>query len=44
MEKGRSPECIAYCDNEDCPVKPCTDATSATRVYYEILAITGDKE
>lgn len=33
---------ICYCDNDDCPVKPCTDATTPTRVYAEILAITGD--
>ncbi|RMD04925.1 hypothetical protein D9O40_00830 [Clostridium autoethanogenum] len=35
---------IAYCDNDDCPVKPCTDATTPKNVYAEILAITGDKE
>jgi len=35
---------IAYCDNDDCKVKPCTDSTSPSRVYAEILAITGDKE
>lgn len=35
---------IAYCDNDDCPVKPCTDSASPTMVYQEILAITGDKE
>lgn len=35
---------IAYCDNDSCSVKPCTDATIPSRVYAEILAITGDKE
>lgn len=35
---------IAYCDNDNCPVKPCTDATTPSRVYAEVLAITGDKE
>ncbi|WP_191025650.1 hypothetical protein [Clostridium butyricum] len=43
-EKGRAPQCICYCDNDDCSVKPCTDSTSASNVYAEILAITGDKE
>lgn len=43
-KKGKAPQCICYCDNDDCPVKPCTDATSASKVYAEILAITGDKE
>lgn len=33
---------IAYCDNDECPVKPCTDATIPSKVYAEILAITGD--
>jgi len=33
-----------YCDNDNCPVKPCTDSTKPSRVYAEILAITGDKE
>lgn len=37
-------EAIAYCDNDNCPVKPCTDSTFPSRVYQEILAITGDKE
>lgn len=35
-------QAIAYCDNDNCPVKPCTDATSPSRMYAEILAITGD--
>jgi len=35
---------IAYCDNDNCLVKPCTDATSPSKVYAEILAITGDKK
>jgi hypothetical protein len=39
-----STETIAYCDNDNCTVKPCTDSTSPTKVYQEILAITGDKE
>ena len=37
-------ESICYCDNDSCPVKPCTDATTPTKVLAEILAITGDKE
>ena len=37
-------QCIAYCDNDNCPVKPCTDSTSPSNVYAEILAITGDSE
>lgn len=41
---GKAPECICYCDNDDCKVKPCTDSTSPSKVYQEILAITGDKE
>lgn len=39
-----SKQCICYCDNDDCSVNPCTDSTSSSRVYQEILAITGDKE
>lgn len=37
-------ECIAYCDNEKCSVKPCTDSTYPSRMFAEILAITGEKE
>jgi hypothetical protein len=42
--KTKPIQLIAYCDNDNCPVKPCTDATTPSRVYAEILAITGDKE
>jgi hypothetical protein len=42
--KPKRPTSITYCDNDNCPVKPCTDATNPSRVYAEILAITGDKE
>lgn len=31
---------IAYCDNDDCPVKPCTESTYPTKVYQELLAIS----
>jgi hypothetical protein len=43
---GKMPttQVIAYCDNENCPVKPCTDSACPSMVYQEILAITGDKE
>lgn len=41
---GKSLQNIVYCDNDDCPVKPCTDSTIPSRVYAETLAITGDKE
>ena len=41
---GKHIETIAYCDNDRCPVKPCTDSTTPSNVYAEILAITGDKE
>ena len=44
ISKGKGHQSIAYCDNDDCPVKPCTDATIPSRVYAEILAITGDRE
>ncbi|MDM8310812.1 hypothetical protein QUW36_01950 [Clostridium cadaveris] len=45
MEAYRKPlQVIAFCDNDNCPVKPCTDATSPSNVYREVLAITGDKE
>lgn len=44
IKKGKAPQCICYCDNDDCPVQPCTDSTSPSKVYSEILAITGDKE
>lgn len=44
IKRGKAPQCICYCDNDNCSVKPCTDATSPTKVYAEILAITGDKE
>ena len=44
VARGKAPQCICYCDNENCSVKPCTDATSASNVYAEILVITGDKE
>lgn len=30
MEKGRMPETIIFCDNDECSVKPCTDATRAS--------------
>ena len=42
--EGKGIQSIAYCDNDDCLVKPCTDSTIPSRVYAEILAITGDKE
>lgn len=35
---------IAYCDNDDCIVQPCTDSTLPSNVYKEILAITGDEK
>jgi hypothetical protein len=41
---NRKSEHIAYCDNDKCPVKPCTDSSTASNVYADILAITGDKE
>ena len=41
---GKSLQNIAYCNNDNCPVKPCTDSTFPSRVYAEILAITGDRE
>lgn len=44
MEKGKAPQCICYCDNDNCSIQPCTDAASASDVYQEILAITGDKK
>jgi ssDNA-binding Zn-finger/Zn-ribbon topoisomerase 1 len=37
-------EFIVYCNNDNCPVKPCTDSTIPSRVYNEVLAITGDRE
>lgn len=44
FEVYTSGQSIAFCDNDNCPVKPCTDATIPSRVYEEVLAITGDKE
>ena len=41
---NNSLQSIAYCPNDDCPVQPCTDSTIPSRVYAEILAITGDKK
>jgi hypothetical protein len=40
----KSAQIIIYCDNNDCKVKPCTDSGSPSRVYAELLAITGNKE
>lgn len=37
-------QAIAYCNNDACPVKPCTDATTPSNMLAEILAIIGDKE
>ena len=31
-------EFIAYCDNENCDVQPCTDATTPSKVFAEILS------
>lgn len=42
--KAKPIQLIVYCDNDNCPVKPCTDATIPSKVYAEILAITGDRE
>lgn len=42
--EGKGRQSIAYCDNDNCQVQPCTDSTIPSRVYDEILAITGDKE
>lgn len=42
--KAKPMQVIAYCDNDNCTIKPCTDATVPSRVYAEILAITGDKK
>lgn len=42
--KTKPVEHIVYCDNDECPVKPCTDSTIPSKVYAEVLAITGDKE
>ena len=44
MESYTSNQLICYCDNDNCDVKPCTDSTIASKVYQEILAITGDEE
>ena len=38
----RRVQSIVYCDNDNCSVKPCTDSTSPSNVYAELLAITGD--
>ena len=27
---------ILFCENEDCPVKPCTDATTSSKAIKEI--------
>lgn len=27
---------ILFCENEDCPVKPCTDATTPSKAIKEI--------
>lgn len=42
--KTKPLQSISYCDNDNCPTQPCTDSTFPSRVYQEILAITGDKE
>ena len=31
--EGKGIQSIAYCDNDDCLVKPCTDSTIPSRVY-----------
>lgn len=30
---------ILFCENEDCPVKPCTDATTPSKAIKEIKSM-----
>jgi len=37
--KGRAPSFIAFCDNDECPVKPSTVDGSPTAAYRDVEAI-----
>lgn len=34
-KRSSPPKYIVFCDNELCPVQPCTDASYPTRVFDE---------
>ncbi|SHN77406.1 hypothetical protein [Desulfitobacterium chlororespirans] len=37
-QKGRAGSIIVFCDNDECPVKPCSDAVNPSRALAEAKA------
>jgi hypothetical protein len=38
MSKRYAPKMIVFCDNDDCEVKPMTDATNPIRAFADVEA------